>query len=150
MNKQFSNATSLNIKQSTDKILMLKYILLLSIVLIWFACKKTNNTNNTNNTLLGIYNEVIPYNQTTQLDFIDSNTVIISGEKLSNQPSLLLGTTTYQINNGQMVFYSDSSNIKDTTRIWFMKESVDSFRLSTCPFGSSCMIQSFMYAFKKK
>jgi hypothetical protein len=150
MNKQFTNATSLKLLRSTDKTLMLKYILYLSIIIIWVACKKTNNNTTTTNTLLGVYNEVIPDNQTTQLDFIDSNTVIVSGEKLSNQPSLLLGTNKYQINNGQVVFYSDSANIKDTTRIWFMKESVDTLRLSTCPFGSSCMIQSFNYWFKKQ
>ncbi|HLY71260.1 MAG TPA: hypothetical protein VKR53_16110 [Puia sp.] len=130
---------------------MLKFILLLSVIMILFACKKNNTNNSNSSTLSGVYDEVIPYDQTTRLDFVNGNTVIISGEKLINQPSLRLGTNQYQINtNGQLVFYSDSANIKDTTALWFMKESVDTLRLSTCPFDFSCMIQTFTYAFKKQ
>src|ERR1700722_4175634 len=124
---------------------MLKYILLLSVVFIWVACKKRSNPANTIGELSGVYNEVIPDSPGTKLNFIDSNTVIVSGEKLSNQPSLLLGTNKYQVSNGELVFYSDSASIKDTTTIWFNTASVDTLRLSTCPFGSSCMIETFTY-----
>ncbi|HSZ86180.1 MAG TPA: hypothetical protein VK787_09130 [Puia sp.] len=129
---------------------MLKYILLLLVVFIWFACKKTSNPGNTSGELSGVYNEVIPDSPGTKLDFTSSNTVIVSGKKLSNQPSLLLGTNKYLLNNGELVFYSDSASIKDTTTIWFNTASADTLWLRTCPFGSSCMIETFSYAFKKQ
>jgi|SRR5580698_6004750 hypothetical protein len=124
----------------------MKFLVLLIIFLIFFACSKTNNNQIP---LSGVYNEIMPDSQSTQLDFIDSNTVIVSRAKLSNQPTLLLGTNKYQLSNGQIAFFSDSASIKDTTRFWYMLSGSDSLAFSTCKFGDFCMLETFSYQFKK-
>jgi hypothetical protein len=129
---------------------MLKYMLMLSVLVGWFSCKKTSNTGDTSGELSGVYNEVLPDSPGTRLDFTSSNTVIVSGKKLGNQPSLLLGTNKYHINNKQLVFYSDSAGIQDTTAIWIYPAGVDTLRLNSCPYGALCMLQTFSYLFKKQ
>jgi hypothetical protein len=125
---------------------MRKFLVLLFIFTPFFACKKDNNNNLP---LFGIYNEVIPVNQNTQLDFLDSYHVVVSGSKIQTQPTLLLGTNLYHINGNQIAFFSDSVNIKDTTTLYFKQFGGDSLFLSTCPYGADCMIQTYAYIFAK-
>jgi hypothetical protein len=130
------------VKKSSVK----KYLLFLIIGIVFFDCKKNNSGSSV---LTGVYNEVLPYNENTRLNFINSDNVVISGGQLNNQPALLLGKNDYQIIGQKILFISDSVGIKDTTIFYFKLAGGDSLELRTCPFGDICMVESFSYLFKK-
>jgi hypothetical protein len=58
-----------------------------------------------NNGFSGVYNEVIPNVGNTRLNFISNSKVIVSGGRLTNEPTLLLGTNGYQLSSNKIFFF---------------------------------------------
>lgn len=126
---------------------MKKYLFVLFIAIIFFACKK-NNTQNLQ--LTGVYNELSPYSGNTQLNFINSNEVVVTGGQLNNQFFVSSHINDFQIDGQRILFIADSGGIKNITTFWFEFEGIDSLILSTCDFGVPCYAASYYLTFTKQ
>lgn len=68
-----------------------KLIGLLILIGIYSSCNNDDDTNS--QVLSGIYNEILPFSGTHQLNFVDNNTLILKARNSTDEQF------TYQINN---------------------------------------------------
>jgi len=118
----------------------------LFLAILFGACKKTS----TPVSLSGIYTEISPMPHNTELNFINSHTVIVAGGQLFNPSYYATDTNEYQISNLRILFIADSSGTKDTTARWLTFFGSDSLSLSPCPPDAPCATFTPIFFLKNK
>jgi hypothetical protein len=108
----------------------------LILTILFVACKK----NTAPVSLSGIYTEIAPNPRNTVLNFINGQTVIITGGQLFNSSYRATDTNQYQISNLRILFIADSSGKKDSTILWLQFFGSDSLSLNPCSPGIPCFM----------
>src|ERR1700722_16143178 len=102
------------------------YLVSAALIIAAFGCNK-NNQDGQAAIFSGVYVEKAPIVNGSQLNFINSDNVIISVDKqLVNQSSTLRGYFKYQIANNKIAFISSSMAQSDTITYLFQAIGKDS------------------------
>jgi hypothetical protein len=124
---------------------MKKYLILMTLILVVLSCKKSQNNSKS---LGGIYAETSPTANATQLNFISSDQVTITGDQIVNQSNLGANTFKYQIANSIITFISTSAS-SDTRAYLFQSSGSSSFSLNPCTCLCPCANSQTLFFTRK-
>jgi hypothetical protein len=124
---------------------MKKYLILIALILAVLSCKKSQNNSKS---FSGIYIETSPTANATQLNFISSDQVTITGSQIVNQSNLAANTFKYQVANNIITFISTSSS-PDTIAYLVQPSGSSGFSLNPCTCLCPCANSQTLFFTRK-
>ncbi len=119
------------------------YLILTVLIIVAFSCKKDSQ----NVFFSGQFVEKTPNINGSQLNFVNSNDVIITGGWLVDSPNTTTDTFRYKINNERITFISISGSQSDTAKFLFQTLGKDSLLLNSCT--CACPANPFLLFIKE-